>query len=285
VTTLAELTLRLQKLYSRKFGTTEIVHIIQESGKVIPSSLDMDHAHIQITHVEPYFTAEELQERRTKFERENKISRFVFETPFTPDGKQHGDVTRQCMRKTILTTSHWFPYVKKRIQVIDQEQFELSAIEVAIEAMDNKTADLTATVQIDPPDLKRLQLLLQGAISTQVNQGVQEYTIFLRDPQLTAQPRKHTERLKEVYRSFMQVCQEALDLNGRLISTDQLLYQDELRSKFQQMQTILTPLLKAEERPKSPCHSDTFPQSRQSLMRVDPHRMSAILFHSISGGK
>ena len=154
--------------------------------------------------------------------------RSVFETPFTPDGKQHGDVTRQCMRKTILTStwggpipipenpavqcrmlcsipywdygykyileissqyipqihvdpytthiltashwfpcahphtihthphtihthnipppppplpsthththtftaSHWFPYVKKRIQVIDQEQFELSAIEV-----------------------------------------------------------------------------------------------------------------------------------------------------------
>ena len=36
VTTLAELTLRLQKLYSRKFGTSEIVHIIQESGKVRP---------------------------------------------------------------------------------------------------------------------------------------------------------------------------------------------------------------------------------------------------------
>ena len=26
--------------------------------------------------------------------------------------------------------THWFPYVKKRIQVIHQEQFELSAIEV-----------------------------------------------------------------------------------------------------------------------------------------------------------
>lgn len=34
VTALAELTLRLQKLYSRKFGSKDIVHIIQESGKV-----------------------------------------------------------------------------------------------------------------------------------------------------------------------------------------------------------------------------------------------------------
>ena len=74
-------------------------------SQVNPSSLDLDHAHIQITYVEPYFTAEELQERRTKFERENKISRFVFETPFTPDGRAHGQVTRQCMRKTILTST------------------------------------------------------------------------------------------------------------------------------------------------------------------------------------
>ena len=50
------------------------------------------------------------------------------------------------------------------------------------------------------------------------------------------------------HRSFMQVCQEALDLNGHLISTDQLMYQDELRNKFQQMQATLTPLLQAEEK-------------------------------------
>ena len=74
-------------------------------SQVNPSSLELDHAHIQITYVEPYFTSEELQERRTKFERENKISRFVFETPFTPDGRAHGQVTRQCMRKTILTST------------------------------------------------------------------------------------------------------------------------------------------------------------------------------------
>ena len=69
-----------------------------------PATLDPEHAYIQITHVEPYFTPEELEERPTNFERENKISRFVFETPFTSDGKPHGDVTKQCMRKTILTS-------------------------------------------------------------------------------------------------------------------------------------------------------------------------------------
>ena len=37
-----------------------------------------------------------------------------------------------------------------------------------------------------------------------------------------------------------------MDLNGRLISTDQLLYHDELKSKFQQMQSSLAPLLDIE---------------------------------------
>ena len=49
--------------------------------------------------------------------------------------------------------------------------------QVAIEVMDEKTFDLSSTVQMDPPDLKRLQLLLQGSISTQVRPP--SYTIFV----------------------------------------------------------------------------------------------------------
>ena len=52
----------------------------------------------------------------------------------------------------------------------------------------------------------------------------------------------------------MQVCQEALDLN----LTDQLLYQDELKNKFQQMQTTLGPLLDIQE------------EVRESNVRVIP---------------
>lgn len=44
--------------------------------------------------------------------------RFAFNTPFTPSGKAHGDVTEQYMRKTILTSMECFPYVKKRSKVV-----------------------------------------------------------------------------------------------------------------------------------------------------------------------
>ncbi|CAI8031739.1 Dedicator of cytokinesis protein 11 [Geodia barretti] len=286
VTTLAEIVLRLQKLYSRKFGPGTPVNIVQESGRVDIESLASNHANIQITHVEPYFTEDMLQDRTSRFERTNNLSRFVFEAPFTRGGKQQGDVTRQCMRKTVLTTSHWFPYIKKRILVIHQEQFELSPIEVAIEAMQRKTSDLVAQVQRSPPDLKRLQLLLQGCVSTQVNQGVQEYAVFLSQQHSSELSSAQISQLKTVYRSMMDACQHSLDLNESLISTDQLLYHQDMKSKFQKMLTTLNPLIADDsDNDDRVAHgSDTYPRAaRRSQVGLDPHRMSAILFSSISG--
>ena len=71
-------------------------------------------------------------------------------------------------------------------------------VQVAIEAMSNKTRDLALVVKMDPPDLKRLQLLLGGSISTQVNQGAQEYIVFFKD--CSKLPPEHVEELKQMYR-------------------------------------------------------------------------------------
>lgn len=59
--------------------------------------------------------------------------RFIYATPFTKNGKAHGELNEQCKRKTILTTANHFPYVKTRIMVISRQQIVLEPIEVAIE--------------------------------------------------------------------------------------------------------------------------------------------------------
>ena len=64
--------------------------------------------------------------------------------------------------------------------------------------MDKKMRDMAAVVKMEPPDLKRLQLLLAGSISTQVNQGVQEYLAFFKDT--TNLPPEHVNQLKDMYR-------------------------------------------------------------------------------------
>jgi len=54
--------------------------------------------------VTPYFDEKELLDRQTDFERSNNIRRFMFETPFTKNGKTHGEIEEQCRRRTIITS-------------------------------------------------------------------------------------------------------------------------------------------------------------------------------------
>lgn len=64
--------------------------------------------------------------------------------------------------------THCFPYVKKRIAVMYQHQTDLSPIEVAIDEMSAKVAELRLLCSASEVDMIRLQLKLQGSISVQV---------------------------------------------------------------------------------------------------------------------
>ena len=160
-------------------------------------------AFVQITYVEPYFDTFEMKDRITYFDKNYNLRRFVYCTPFTLDGRAHGDLHEQFKRKTILTTSHAFPYIKTRINVIHKEevrgpfrmrvsgpdpsihprgaenncpvvvpslQIILVPMEVAIEDMQKKTQELAFATHQDPADAKMLQMVLQGCVGTTVNQ-------------------------------------------------------------------------------------------------------------------
>lgn len=153
-------------------------------------------AYLQITYVEPFFDTYELKERITYFDKNYNLRTFMYCTPFTLDGRAHGDLHEQYKRKTILTTSHAFPYIKTRINVIHKEevwaallwqarklpqdrfskcfssslQIILMPMEVAIEDMQKKTQELAFATHQDPADSKMLQMVLQGCVGTTVNQ-------------------------------------------------------------------------------------------------------------------
>lgn len=67
-----------------------------------------------------------------------------------------------------VSATHCFPYVKKRIAVMYQHHTDLSPIEVAIDEMSVKVAELRALCATSEVDMIRLQLKLQGSISVQV---------------------------------------------------------------------------------------------------------------------
>lgn len=63
---------------------------------------------------------------------------------------------------------HLFPYVKKRIAVMYQHHTDLNPIEVAIDEMSKKVAELRQLCASNEVDMIKLQLKLQGSISVQV---------------------------------------------------------------------------------------------------------------------
>ncbi|KAJ8252909.1 hypothetical protein GJAV_G00206900 [Gymnothorax javanicus] len=234
-TPLSEISQRLLKLYSDKFGP-ENVRMIQDSGKVNPKDLDSKYAYIQVTHVSPFLEEKEQVDRKTEFERSHNIRRFVFETPFTVSGKKQGGVEEQCKRRTILTTTHCFPYVKKRIPVMYQHHADLNPIEVAIDEISRKVAELRDLCCASEVDMIRLQLKLQGSISVQVNAGPLAYArAFLDDGSAKKYPDNKVKQLKEVFRQFVDACGQGLSINERLIKEDQQEYHDEMKANYRDL--------------------------------------------------
>ncbi|XP_047664248.1 dedicator of cytokinesis protein 7-like isoform X1 [Tachysurus fulvidraco] len=243
ITKLAEISHRLEEFYSERFGD-EVVEIIKDSNPVDKNKLDPNKAYLQITYVEPFFDTYELKERITYFDKNYNLRMFMFCTPFTLDGRAHGDLHEQYKRKTILTTSHAFPYIKTRINVIQKEEIILVPIEVAIEDMQKKTQELAFATHQDPSDSKMLQMVLQGCVGTTVNQGPLEVAqVFLseipEDPKLF----RHHNKLRLCFKDLMKRCEDALRKNKALIGPDQKEYHRELERNYSKLKEALCPLI------------------------------------------
>lgn len=236
VTSLAEVSERLQRLYSSKFGEG-VVKMMTDSASVDPSELDPKFAHIQVTHVTPYFDKTDLEERQTEFEQNHDICRFMFETPFTKDGKKtRGMPQEQWKRRAILTTEKSFPYVTKRIRVVDRVIEELSPIEVALDEMQARVLELEEVALSKPTDAKKLQLRLQGSVCVQVNAGPLAYAhAFLEPSQVELYPDDKVEDLRDVFREFVKICYAALQVNSKIITAEQQEYQEVLRQNYHKL--------------------------------------------------
>ncbi|KAK9870395.1 hypothetical protein WA026_007964 [Henosepilachna vigintioctopunctata] len=269
VTSLSEITEHLYKQFTDKFGK-DVVKMIQDSAPVNVNDLDPKFAYIQVTHVTPYFEKEELEERQTEFEQNHDINCFMFETPFTKDGKARGNPEEQWKRRTILKTSYYFPYVKKRIPVCSKKFVELSPIEVAIDEMQTRVSELEEVVFTEPTDVKKLQLRLQGSVCVQVNAGPLAYASVFLDPTLSSMySEEKVEELKDIYREFLKICYTALQINSKMITSEQQEYQDVLRQNYKKLCGSLSNLFGEHLWP----HDDTGSFKRNSMA----------LFSAISG--
>ncbi|XP_041719148.2 dedicator of cytokinesis protein 7 isoform X3 [Coregonus clupeaformis] len=243
ITKLAEISHRLEEFYAERFGD-DVVEIIKDSNHVDKNKLDPNKAYLQITYVEPFFDTYELKERITYFDKNYNLRTFMYCTPFTLDGRAHGDLHEQYKRKSILTTSHAFPYIKTRINVIHKEEIILVPMEVAIEDMQKKTQELAFATHQEPADAKMLQMVLQGSVGTTVNQGPLEVAqVFLSDIPDDPKLYRHHNKLRLCFKDFTKRCEDALRKNKTLIGPDQKEYHKEMERNYNKLKESLGPLI------------------------------------------
>ncbi|XP_064187973.1 dedicator of cytokinesis protein 7 isoform X19 [Anguilla rostrata] len=263
ITKLAEISHRLEGFYGERFGEDQ-VEVIKDSNPVDKCKLDPNKAFVQITYVEPYFDTYEMKDRITYFDKNYNLRRFVYCTPFTLDGRAHGDLHEQFKRKTILTTSHAFPYIKTRINIIHKEEIISMPIEVAIEDMQKKTQELAFATHQDPSDAKMLQMVLQGSVGTTVNQGPLEVAqVFLSEIPSDPKLYRHHNKLRLCFKDFTKRCEDALRKNKSLIGPDQKEYQRELERNYHRLKEALQPLINRK-----------IPQLYKPVLQVTSHRDS-----------
>ncbi|CAH0603294.1 unnamed protein product [Chrysodeixis includens] len=244
LTSLSEISEKLQNFYEQKFGPGN-VKMIMDSAPVNRDELDSKLAYIQVTWVrsagEGVAAAGSGQ---GSFERAHNVRRFVYETPFTRDGAARGPVHHQRLRLSHLTAESWFPYVKRRVPVIDTQVEEKSPIEVAVSEMETQVTELTEIVNAKAPDIKKLQLRLQGSICVQVNAGPLAYANAFLDPTLSPMyPDDMVDKLKAIFKEFLTVCHAALQLNAKLISSDQVSYHEALETNYYKLSHSLSGML------------------------------------------
>lgn len=247
ITRLGEIRERLLLLHEKRVGGT--IEIITTSGEVDVSSLDKKACYIQITHVSPYFDDWELKQRKTDYERNNNIGRFIFETPFVKGSSstQSPGVADQWKRKTILSVDATFPYMKRRLHVTNKETVELSPVETAIETIESRVQVLAT--QLIHPNAKTLPLVLQGSVRSAVNIGPTEISkTFLAPGCDKKYGAAYCDRLRIALQSFLDICYEALLKNKEITTSAQLNFHQELEDGYAATKAIIEPMLNSDSK-------------------------------------
>ena len=234
VTQLAEICERMKLTYGTE---TSKIELIQDSGPIDLKKLKEDVGYIQITHVKP-------SKEGSQFDKNFKIDKFVFSTPFTKNGKAHGGVDQQYLRKYVVYTDKPFPYLVKRIKITKIEDYELTPLEVCIENLQERLVDMRLVLTRQPPDIKELQRVLSGSVRVQVNSGPLEIAkVFF--GQRASLPADKIALLEKIFMEFMKLSEESLILNKKLVKNDQLEFQEDLEEGFAELKVKLLATIQA----------------------------------------
>jgi hypothetical protein len=239
---LPDFTSRLTKQLSRKYGEGK-VELVSNLKQVETMKLEPDIYYFQIASVSEFFTPEDRANRKLLWDRKFNINEFEYTTPFTKSGKAHGDLHEQYLRQNFVKIGENFPHVRTRSRIVEHRKVELSPLQNSTEMLRQRVIVLNE--QLDAPNLKTLQGVLQGTVMAAVNAGPMAVAdAFLKDPK-QFDP-KHIAELKDVVKQFIGKLKIAVHLERTLIAdTDKTMleFQDELEKAFGALRSRLQDMI------------------------------------------
>ncbi|KAI4319269.1 hypothetical protein MLD38_032891 [Melastoma candidum] len=246
---------KLSHIYESRMDGNHTLHIIPDSRQVKAEELQPGVCYLQITAVDPVMEDEDLGSRRERIfslstggVRARVFDRFLFDTPFTKNGKTQGGLEDQWKRRTVLQTEGSFPALVNRLLVIKSESLEFSPVENAIGMIETRTAALRNELE-EPrssegdqlPRLQSLQRILQGSVAVQVNSGVLSVcTAFLSGEPATRLRSQELQQLIAALLEFMAVCKRAIRVHARLIGDEDQEFHTQLVNGFQSLTAELS---------------------------------------------
>ncbi|XP_068496820.1 guanine nucleotide exchange factor SPIKE 1 isoform X2 [Phaseolus vulgaris] len=246
---------KLSHIYESRMDGNHTLHIIPDSRQVKAEELQPGVCYLQITAVDPVMEDEDLGSRRERIfslstgsVRARVFDRFLFDTPFTKNGKNQGGLEDQWKRRTVLQTEGSFPALVNRLLVNKSESLEFSPVENAIGMIETRTAALRNELE-EPrssegdqlPRLQSLQRILQGSVAVQVNSGVLSVcTAFLSGEPATRLRSQELQQLIAALLEFMAVCKRAIRVHFRLIGDEDQDFHTQLVNGFQSLTAELS---------------------------------------------
>ncbi|KAK2651267.1 hypothetical protein Ddye_018756 [Dipteronia dyeriana] len=246
---------KLSHIYESRMDGNHTLRIIPESRQVKADELQPGVCYLQITAVDPVMEDEDLGSRRERIfslstgsVRARVFDRFLFDTPFTKNGKTQGGLEDQWKRRSVLQTEGSFPALVNRLLVIKSESLEFSPVENAIGMIETRTAALRNELE-EPrssegdqlPRLQSLQRILQGSVAVQVNSGVLSVcTAFLSGEPATRLRSQELQQLIAALLEFMAVCKRAIRVHFRLIGEEDQEFHTQLVNGFQSLTAELS---------------------------------------------
>ncbi|KAK1280719.1 hypothetical protein QJS04_geneDACA015170 [Acorus gramineus] len=246
---------KLSHIYESRMDGNHTLHIIPDSRQVNADELQPGVCYLQITAVDPVMEDEDLGSRRERIfslstgsMRARVFDRFLFDTPFTKNGKSQGGLEDQWKRRTVLQTEGSFPALVNRLLVVKSESLEFSPVENAIGMIETRTAALRNELE-EPrssegdqlPRLQSLQRILQGSVAVQVNSGVLSVcTAFLSGEPATRLRSQELQQLIAALLEFMAVCKRAIRVHIRLIGEEDQDFHTQLVNGFQSLTAELS---------------------------------------------